>query len=495
MPEIQVNPYELKKILNVIFKRKKQVFIFLGGTLTIFMALSLWLTPQYEATAQLLVTLGKDGLLFPTFGDQAPQVIIEQDNFMNSEAEIIKSASNARKVIESLGGAKAVFQEIANGHKDAESTDAAYADVLQEAVMAFQKKLTVQVVKKSNLINLSFRHPDPDLAAEIVNRLIAFYIDHRLNIRKTKKSYGFFQSQAEVLDTKLKASERDLEALKAQFHIYSLDDQKTILLRQKSELQAMLNQTISSDTEIGARAADLRRKIETIPKTISQTKLDDYNDLAINTLQSRLVELELQEKKLAEKYTDENRSLQGVRDEIAYVRRKLSEQENRQYVKSTSGSNPLYQGLQQDLIRLDAERRALSGKRNILTTQIADFEKQLWELSNIEHRYKQLLNQASTDRRNFELYQQKVEEFRISDAMDTQKISNVNVVEPASRPLKPVSPRLGLNAILGLVFGISGALALVFLLEYVSDRMENPEDVEESLDLPVLTSIPSLHKR
>jgi uncharacterized protein involved in exopolysaccharide biosynthesis len=101
---------------------------------------------------------------------------------------------------------------------------------------------------------------------------------------------------------------------------------------------------------------------------------------------------------------------------------------------------------------------------------------------------------VETDRRNYDLYLQKLEESRVSDAMDSEKISNVNVVEPATPPHKPVSPKVALNLLLSVVFGLFGGLALAFLLEYLSDRLENAEDVEQGLELPVLTSIPLLQR-
>lgn len=489
----QSDDMQLKHVLSVIFKRKSRILYFLGLTVAVVAALTFWMTPQYEATSQVLVTLGRGGLLFPGMGDQASQVYLDQDNLMNSEVEILKSASIARRVIEGLGGVKAVFPQLAEAESGAKAP-AADAQDMQLALAKFQKDLTIQVVKKSNLINVSFKHPDPRLAAEVANRLTAAYLDHRSSIRKARKSYEFFQNQSEVLDAKLKASERELEQLKDKYKIYNFDEQKNTLLRQKADMQAALNQTISSETEAGGRAADLKRKLDAIPQNVPQTKQDDQNQLVISNLQTRLIELELQEKSLSEKYTDGNRNLQAVRDEIKIVRTKLAEQESKLYYRSTSGLNPVYQYLQQDLLRFDGEKRALSAKREVLVKQIAEFEGKLSDLGRIELQHSQLRSQVETDRRNYDLYLQKLEESRVSDAMDNEKISNVNVVEPATPPHKPVSPKVALNLLLSVVFGLFGGLALAFLLEYLSDRLENAEDVEQGLELPVLTSIPLLQR-
>jgi capsular polysaccharide biosynthesis protein len=98
------------------------------------------------------------------------------------------------------------------------------------------------------------------------------------------------------------------------------------------------------------------------------------------------------------------------------------------------------------------------------------------------------------DRQNYRLYLSKFEESRISDAMDTEKIANVNVIEPAQSPLKPVSPKIMLNMMLAIFLGGFGGLGLAFFSEYLDDSLEKTEDVENYLEVPVLASIPELRK-
>ena len=88
------------------------------------------------------------------------------------------------------------------------------------------------------------------------------------------------------------------------------------------------------------------------------------------------------------------------------------------------------------------------------------------------------------------MYLTKFEESRISDAMDSEKITSVNLIEPAQVPLKPVSPKKFLNLVLGLLLGALGGLGVAFFLHYMDDSLETVEDVEDALDVPVLISIP-----
>jgi len=85
-----------------------------------------------------------------------------------------------------------------------------------------------------------------------------------------------------------------------------------------------------------------------------------------------------------------------------------------------------------------------------------------------------------------------MEEARISNAMDNQKIANISVVEPALPPIKPVKPKKLLNIILSIILGGVAAVGVAFSSEYFSHSFNNAEDVKKHLDLPVLASIPDL---
>jgi capsular polysaccharide biosynthesis protein len=90
------------------------------------------------------------------------------------------------------------------------------------------------------------------------------------------------------------------------------------------------------------------------------------------------------------------------------------------------------------------------------------------------------------------LYLSKFEESRISNAMDSEKMANLSVIQPAYPPSKPVAPRKRLNMLIALLLGGFGGLGLAFFMEYLDESLENPDDVEKHLQLPVLASIPKL---
>jgi uncharacterized protein involved in exopolysaccharide biosynthesis len=345
------------------------------------------------------------------------------------------------------------------------------------------------------VIEVSFKHTDPQTAATVVNKLSSLFLDRHLSVHKTPQSYEFFQQQSEFLKTKLNKAEARLEELKEKYDLTALDEQQSILLNQTAGLRTALNETLGQAVEVENRINELQQQLATVPRNIPQGEEVDHNPYLINTLEARLVELQLKEKELLAKYTEQNRLVVNVRDEIRMVHQKLADNEKKQYGSTRSGVNPTYQQLQQGLLRSKADYRALIAKSNTQRTQLVEYKTELDQLNRVETEYNQLQQAVDVDRQNYQLYLTKFEESRISDAMDSEKIAGVSLIEPAQVPLKPISPKKMLNLVLGLFLGALGGLGLAFFLEFMDDSLGEIDDVEEQLKLPVLGVLPELQSQ
>jgi polysaccharide biosynthesis transport protein len=62
----------------------------------------------------------------------------------------------------------------------------------------------------------------------------------------------------------------------------------------------------------------------------------------------------------------------------------------------------------------------------------------------------------------------------------------LSVVDPATPPTEPSSPRVLLNTLLAAVLGLMTALGLAFLIEHLDDTVKSPDDVTEVADLATL---------
>ena len=485
----------LRDFLYILFKRKAQILLFFFATVCMVTIGTFLMQPTYEATSQILVKIGRENLYVPTVPNSSnnPVINVNREEQLNSEIEILKSPSLALEVVKALGPGT-IYPNLGEQSKGAlanqKPESATQASSAQEAVLKLAEDLEVEAVKKSNVIQVSYKNKDPQVAASVLNSLVSLFLDRHLAVFKNAESYTFFEEQSRILKDQLTGSEGRLEDFKKKHDLSSLAEQRSLLLNEDSGLRTALNLTESEIVETRNRLEQLRLQLVRVPRTVPQSETIDHNPLIINSLQTSLVELELKEKELLNKYTKKSRLVQNVKDEIAMVRRKLSAQEKKRYGNSSTGFNPTYQHLEGELYKNEAELGALEAKRETQSAQLNAYQEQLDKLNRVEVELNQLEQEVDVQRENYRLYLTKFEESRISSAMDTEKITNVSLLEPASAPLKPVRPKKLLNLVLSIFLGAFGGLGLAFLMEYMDDSLENPEQAETALKLPVLASVP-----
>jgi uncharacterized protein involved in exopolysaccharide biosynthesis len=487
----------LRDVLHVVFKRKAQIFAFFVATVIVVSVGTFLFPPKYESTAELLVKIGRENLYVPATGNVGPLLSVDRENQINSELEILKSRSLTEKVAASLG-ARNIFPRLefkaGVAHGSIQALDVGQG-LIKEAALRIQKGLNIERVTKSDVIEVGYRHEDPEMAARVVNTLVQFFLDLHVNVHENPQSHEFFKMQSQTSRDKLKELEEQLKAFKDEHNVTSLKEEQVLLLKQEAEFVVELNRSITLEAETKNRIKEIRKQLAATPETIPQGKEIDHNPYVINTLEARLVELELKEKDLLAKYTEQNRLVKNVRNEIQIVRKKLEGLDKKAYGKSMYGPNLTYQRLKEDLLQNEANLKGLAAKLDSQRAQLKECKRKLARLNQIELQLNQLQGQVELETQNYRLYSTKLEESRISKAMDAEKIANVRVIEPALPPLRPVSPKVWLNIALCVLLGSFGGLFLGFFLEYLDDSLDRPEDVERYLNLPVLTSVPELKNK
>jgi uncharacterized protein involved in exopolysaccharide biosynthesis len=490
--------FSLRDFLHLLFKRKVQILICFFATTFVVTIATFLIQSTYEAKAQILVKIGRQNLYLPPNSANGHFINYSRDDQINSEIELLKSRSLAQKAINALGpeiilGAKSkvgklfdTFSKIKTQFFSREQTDTS----LEDAVLKFEQSLSVIGVKKSEVIVIKFKHQDPDTAALIVNTLVDLYLDEHLLIHRNPQTHSFFEEQSQVLKDKLTHAEEKLKSFKKDNNLTDLDEQQRLLLNHISNLQSELNSTLSLQAETENRIHQISRQLDKTAKTVPQWEEVDHSPILINDLKAKLVELKLKEKEFSTKYTPQSRRLKNVKEEIAILQNNLAKMESKRYGKSRVGPNATSEKLQNELFRNQAESKALAAKKETQSSQLADYQSKLDLLNQMAVKLNHLEQAVDLNRQNHRLYLAKIEESRISDAMDNKKISNVSLMEPALAPLKPESPKKLFNLIIGFFMGAFGGLGLAFLIEFFDDSLENPEQAEIILKLPVLASVP-----
>jgi non-specific protein-tyrosine kinase len=124
--------------------------------------------------------------------------------------------------------------------------------------------------------------------------------------------------------------------------------------------------------------------------------------------------------------------------------------------------------------------------RQVETTklQLAELEQQRTAQEELD--YTQLGSALTQYQTSYANLLQSYENLRLTEAQSTDTIV---LIEAAAIPDAPVRPRVLVNTLLAAVVGALAALGLVFLIEYLDDRVQTPEDLERIANLPVLGAI------
>jgi len=520
METIETANASLRIFLHIIFKRKYFITAFFVTTLAVVGIITFEANPTYRASSEILIKMGREHFFVPTTTDSGLRAMTSYSTReqINSEIELIESRPLIEKAIESvgptviyddlidkepgiLGGLREKLYRLLNylgnmigiSGENRLSFILTGSDRLSDQHVAFlrvKKALNVWWIKNSRIIEISFNHKDPQISDMFLKKFIKAYLEVRHHIHKNPESSAFFHRQSKILKKKVNQIEYELRDFKEQNDILALDKERALLLQNKSNLQAELNRSLSQKIETKNRIRQIQDQIRSTPAKIEQRETSNLNPYLINTLEERLVTLELKEKELATKYTDNNHLVVQVRDELRIVRQKLAGQEDKRYGSASFGPNPLYRRLEGDLYANEANMEAIRGKIITQTAQIDEYMKRLYKLNQAEHKLGELENQLALNKKNHQLYQAKYEENRITSEMDSKKIANVTVIKPSQIPLKPMSSNSTLYLTLGLFLAAFGGIGLALVFELLSGRFERPEDIEGFLQTPVLASIP-----
>ena len=224
----------LRDILTILFKHRSKVsVIFLAAVLAAILA-SFLIPPVYEARSSLMVKTGGEYVNRPEAGDTGALMLLRMEEVANSEARILSSRELIEKVLTTLK-VETVYPELAASPPSA-------IPPLQAAVLAFGKNLTVEGVEKSNVIEVAFRHKDPQVAARAVNLLVDFYREKHLQVFSDPQP-SLSQTGLAEHETNLKESETRMEAFKRKNRIFSPEEQRSLLLKRYQEEKLLAQDT------------------------------------------------------------------------------------------------------------------------------------------------------------------------------------------------------------------------------------------------------------
>jgi len=474
----------LRDFLAVLFKHKCRILVTFLATVATVTVGSFLLSPTYEAKSTLLVKFGRVYIYRSEVdernADMRSLIPMNQEEVINSEIQILKSQDLIEKVITTI--------KVENLYPDLPKDPPGTISPLDAAINQFEKALTVEGIKKSNVIQIAFQHKEPAMAAKAVNLLVDLLAEKHLKVYSDPKS-SFLEQQLQAFDQRLKESQDRLEAFKQKHRVFSLKEQRSLLLSQRAELDTGTKNTENQVRELRRKVSSLKEQMRTLSERVElQTETERYK--IVDDAKANLLALQLKEQNLLEKYSEDNRLVVSVRQELRIVKDFIRTQEEELKGKVTTGKNVVYQEIEEELIRSQADLSSQEAKYSTLQRQVGDVDRAIQDLDLRENELENLRRELEANEKNYKTYVEKVEDARISEDLNRQKMANISVIQVAAVPAKPIKPKKRLNVALGIILGGLAGLGLAFFSEYTSQGLSTPESAERRLGLPVLGTVP-----
>lgn len=481
----------LRDLMLSFHHSRRLIFFLVAVVMAGSVALALQMEASYQAKSSLLVLLGTEHSFRPAAGQQFMNSGgVEMEQVLRTEADILGSDDLHRSVIQEIGVATLYpkmlqppsdFERMmteaktwvgtALGSPGLAKGDGGQVDPVSRALVNFDGHLVVTVDKKSSVIGLSFTHPDPKVAAQVLKVLEDQYFTLRAKLFNDVQAPLVLRQQQDV-GAQLNDAEDALAAFKRQHDISSFTDRRTILMRQQGDLETALTKIQSTAAEQQARLAELDKQLG----VATGGRAD-----AAASLQAMVGAYQKRQSDATTTYRgspafDEARNQAMARQtDVAALKAKHAFE------------------IQTDRNKVDAELRGSVAGRDAIKGQLADLAKQISALDSEETAFNRLTMNVTVLQDSYKSVSKVLADRSVIENVEASRQSSVRVVEPPRPPALP-RPLRKLIVIGGLLVSALVIAGVTLMSHFFRSIYLRPEALELDTGLPVLASVPETRR-
>src|ERR1039458_6709820 len=491
----------LSEIWRILWKRKWTVIVCMVGMLTLALAVSLIMTPKYDAVS--LIEVNKEntdmlGLEHPEGMAGGISDTFDYSITQQTVASEMESDSLTLQVTEQCGlegseepswldhvsaACSRIFNPTDENRAKAELRLPLENSPLRRRRIhvMFEKNLKVKIAPGTRLIEVHFRSPKPQLAADVVNMLVNDYLEmyFRKHYAATAQASDWLSKQLGDMKSQVEESQKKLNTLKKDAGIMGTDEINNVVTSKLEELNKQLtaaeaNRILRETVYHLAKSGNAELISGTTGSNLigSSGASGNLNPLALlQSLRTQEADLKSQYAQAAAKYG------------AAYP--KLMQLGNQ--VKELDAS--IQSEVQKLAARVEYDYLAAKDAEELLR---ASFERQKAEANKLNDKaiqYTILKREVEWGRK---LYDDLLTKLKEAGVLACLHISRIIVVDPARTTAKPIRPSYPLNLGLGLAVGLLGGLAFAFLREGLDDTVHTPKEVEAVSALQTVGMVPEL---
>jgi uncharacterized protein involved in exopolysaccharide biosynthesis len=252
----------------------------------------------------------------------------------------------------------------------------------------------------------------------------------------------------------------------------SAEEKQSLAAKKLAEFNSAFIEAKAKRLEMETRLTELRKAAQQ-PEVLESSPLVLNNQL-VQRLKGQAVELEVQRSKLLKTYKEKHPEVLKVQSQIDEINQRIKDEVGR------------------IAMSMETEYNVLKSRETAMLGAVGQYRDEMQSLAKKEIQYAILKREADSNQQLYDMLLKRLKETGLSQGLDS---NNVRIVEPAVVPVRPVKPRTTLNLALAAALGSMFAFAVAFFAEYMDDTIRTPEQVEQSLGVPVFALIPSMPAR
>ena len=468
-----------------ITKRKWSILAF-GVVVAMVAAVIVFaMTPIYRSTATILIEADKSKVVSI---DEVYSGLSQNREHFQTEVEILKSRDAAVKSIAKLKlwempefdprkQEKSLFARTLDSIGFTQTVAPVVWDetALSNAVYPqFVGHLTIEPIRLSQLVNISFDSADRELAARVANTVGDTFIENDFDSRfkMTKRANTWLQERLTTLREKLNTSEQALQDYRDRTGIVDvkgagqggggkqLDDvtQRLVETRlRRAEAENAYNQIKNAP-----RGADLR----SLPAVV-------HNPVVGEAIKQE-ADAERKLSEMSQRYGKEHPKIVQAEGELKSARENVQRQVDN-VVASVTREYEVARGTE----------RALEGTLGQARGMVQNQNRKEFQLGVLER-------DAESNRQLYDMFMKRAKE---TDMVGDLQSPLARIVDPAAEARAPARPKKTQIVLIAFVIALfAGALASL-LIDRLDNTLKTTDDVESKLKCPLLTTVPLLLKK
>ena len=337
------------------------------------------------------------------------------------------------------------------------------------------RRLDVQEVRNTDLLQISVFDANPQEAADIANKIVAVYQDKRVEEEKEIMNRGVATMNEQVTREQKAVNDAaaEVERIRDHEHIIDLNPEG------KEDTETAVNSIVLKQEE-GVNQAEM--SVEVL-----RSRLEQIRNLKGEELMRMLATLNIEDptiQKILPNYQE------AVAQDAFLLNSGLGE--NHPKVKALRATKAVYAKQLEEQVAsirsgLEKNLKSAQNTREQMDKRLAEVNTRQLTTKNLSANYVRAKNAYIKERLLLDSIRMRAQTQTMELAMPRIAVSVKQVAEPPSLPARP---RVILNLALGALVGLMIGLGLAFFIEYLDTSVKTMEDVENVLGLPVLAIIP-----